>query len=86
MYLFLAVAAIYTYYLFHSNYLNQYFKNNENNDNNNDGNEVDDSYLDEEINNETPEPKEIELVDISDKDKNTSDDKFIEDDKGWSIW
>ena len=85
MYLFLAVAALYTYYLFNSEYLKQYFKTNEDKscDNNN---EINDSYLDEEINDEKPEPKEIELVETTNEKKSPTNDKFIEEEKGWSIW
>jgi len=73
MYIFLAVAALYTFYIFHS----KYFKENMNNeDNENDG------YLDE-VKDEVPtEPKEVELIEQKVDKEN---DEFLEEDdkKGW---
>lgn len=82
MYLFLAVAAIYTYYLFNSSYLKKKSKK----DFYNNENEINDTYLDEDIAEDKLEPKEVELV-YMETDKNIKkNNKFIEDNDGWSLW
>ena len=72
MYIFLAAAALYTLYIFHT----KYFKLDRNKDieeNYNDG------YLDENKQTEIPvEPKEIELIEQS---SNKENDEFLDDDK-----
>jgi hypothetical protein len=85
MYLFLAVAALYTYYLFNSNYLKDFFTSKKSPM---ETNEINDSYLDEEIEKTELEPKEIELVELVENTKKNTDkqnDAFIEE-EGWSLW
>lgn len=73
MYIFLAVAAIYTIYIFHSKYFKEKYIQE---DNENDG------YLDEVKDVIPTEPKEVELIEQKVDKEN---DEFIEDDekKGW---
>jgi len=73
MYIFLAVAALYTLYIFHSKYLKEKMKKE---DDENDG------YLDEIKDIIPTEPKEIELIEQKVDKEN---DDFLEEDekKGW---
>lgn len=75
MYLFLAVAALYTIYIFRSKYLKKYRNNSDDPQEN-----IDDGHLDED---NTDEPTEIELVE---QNNDKTNDQFIEEKESWSIW
>jgi len=78
MYLFLAITAIYTLYIFGSKYLKNNY--NYNKENFNDGHLDDALVEDDDI-----EPKEIELIE---QNNDGTNDKFIEEEeeKGWAFW
>ena len=78
MYIFLAVAAIYTLYIFHSKYLNKMYQNNQNENINDTGNDVEDEEID-------LEPKEVRSV-INKIEQEVDDNNEFIDEKKSTSW